>query len=138
MVKQVVEILKKTNPKAIPPAMAKDSFDMLVQAYREYKEIVEVETTKRQAISAWRDTKLAALENQREILKDYLARTFEERHYVINEMFERLDLGIENNNMELVNIAMNSIVDIVKTSPIKEAEKIISALNDPNIGKIEF
>lgn len=138
MVKQVVEILKKTNPKAIPPAMAKDSFDMLVQAYREYKEIVEMETTKRQAISAWRDTKLAALENQREILKDYLARTFEERNYVINEMFERLDVGIADNNMELVNMAMDNIVAIVKTSPLKEAEKVISALHDPNVGQIEF
>ena len=53
-------------------------------------------------------------------------------------MFERLDKGIEAGNMDLVNVAMESITTIVKSSPLKEAEKIIQALNDPNIEKIEF
>ena len=73
-----------------------------------------------------------------EFLKAYLAETFKERRHSIDEMFERLDKGIEAGNMDLVNVAMESITTIVKSSPLKEAEKIIQALNDPNIEKIEF
>lgn len=78
------------------------------------------------------------IEQQTEFLKAYLAETFKERRHSIDEMFERLDKGIEAGNMDLVNMAMESITTIVKSSPLKEAEKIIQALNDPNIEKIEF
>ena len=78
------------------------------------------------------------IEQQTEFLKAYLAETFKERRHSIDEMFERLDKGIEAGNMDLVNVAMESITTIVKSSPLKEAEKIIQALNDPNIEKIEF
>ena len=55
-----------------------------------------------------------------------------------SELTAYLDKGIEAGNMDLVNLAMESITTIVKSSPLKEAEKIIQALNDPNIEKIEF
>ena len=55
-----------------------------------------------------------------------------------DEMFKRLDEGIENGNLDVINLAMNSIVSIVKTSPLQQAEQLIIAMNDPNVHKIEF
>lgn len=120
------------------PDMASQAFKMLVDAHHEYRMTVQAEITKREAIHAWRDVKVGEIEQQAEFLKTYLAETFKERRHSIDEMFERLDKGIEAGNMNLVNSAMESITTIVKSSPLKEAEKIIQALNDSNIEEIEF
>ncbi|EHF3479150.1 MULTISPECIES: hypothetical protein [Acinetobacter] len=120
------------------PDMAFQSFKMLVDAHHEYKMTVQTETTKREAIQAWRDVNVGKIEQQTEFLKAYLAETFKERRHSIDEMFERLDKGIESGNMDLVNLAMESITTIVKASPLKEAEKIIQAMNDPKVESIEF
>lgn len=139
------ELIKATknlrNINGIPkpsPDMAFQAFKMLADAHHEYKMTVQIETTKREAINVWRDVNVGKIEQQTEFLKAYLAETFKERRHSIDEMFERLDKGIEAGNMDLVNMAMESITTIVKSSPLKEAEKIIQALNDPNIEKIEF
>lgn len=139
------EFIKATktlkNVTAIPkpsPDMALQAFKMLADAHHEYRMTVQVETTKREVINAWRDVHVGKIEQQTDFLKTYLAETFKERRHSIDEMFERLDRGIEAGNMDLVNMAMESITTIVKSSPLKEAEKIIQALNDPNIEKIEF
>ncbi len=53
-------------------------------------------------------------------------------------MFIRLDKSIEDGNMEVMNAAMGSIVNIVQSSPLKEARQIIQSLYDPNVKRIEF
>lgn len=143
MVKQTFikanKALKNTNVIPRPsPDMAFQAFKMLADAHHEYRMTVQAETTKREAIHAWRDVNIGKIEQQTEFLKVYLSETFKERRHSIDEMFERLDKGIEAGNMDLVNAAMESITTIVKSSPLKEAEKVIQALNDPNIEKIEF
>lgn len=131
--------LKNVNVIPKPsPEMAFQAFKMLADAHHEYRMTVQIEATKREAIHAWRDTNVGKIEQQTLFLKTYLAETFKERRHTIDEMFKRLDEGIEAGNMDLVNLAMENITTIVKSSPLKEAEKIIQALNDPNIEKIEF
>lgn len=122
----------------ISPNVALDSFNMLVQAHRDYKQTVEIEKTKRATSEAWRDVNVARLENQREILQSYLKDAFAERRHTIDEMFSRLDEGMASGNLEVVNMAMQGIVNIVQSSPLKEAEKILQAMNDPNVQHIEF
>jgi len=97
-----------------------------------------VESTKRAAISAWRDKNVTQLENQREFLEKYLAETFRERAGVISQFFDRLDRGIEDNNPELINAAITGIVDIAKESPLKNVSTIMSAMNDPQVNMIEI
>jgi len=124
--------------KSIPTNAALESFNLLVQAHHDYKQTVEVERTKRAASAAWRDVNITRLEAQREFLQTYLKQTFAERRHSIDEMFKRLDAGIADGNLDVVNMAMNSIVSIVQSSPLKEAEKVIQAMNDPNVQHIEF
>ena len=124
--------------KSVPTNAALESFNLLVQAHRDYKQTLEVERTKRALSADWRDVSIARLENQREFLQTYLKETFAERRHSIDEMFKVLDKGIADGNAEIINGAMNSIVGIVQSSPLKEAEKLIQAMNDPAVKHIEF
>lgn len=120
------------------PTAALEAFNLLVKEYSNYKQVVETEQTKRLAIEAWSKSKSQQTKAKKDILKKYLKASFVERRYVIDEMFKRLDTGIETGNDQLIIAAMSGISDIVKSSPLQEAEKIIQAMNDPDIKKIEF
>ena len=121
-----------------PVAAAGDSLKMLVDAWSSYKQTVEVETTKRAAIQAWRDTKLAQLENQRRVLEDYLAHAFKERSVMISGFFNALDHGIKSGDSQLINSSLGAILAIAKESPLAQAKEIVLAMNDPNVGFIEI
>lgn len=114
------------------------SFNMLVSAWADYKKIAETEGTKRSAISAFKDTKLAQIESQRNILEQYLSGIFKERATTINGFFERLDKGIESGDSELIGLAIGAIVDITRESPLAGAREIIGAMYDPDIKTIEI
>jgi hypothetical protein len=45
-----------------------DAFDRIISAYNEYQKIVEEERTKREAISAWQETRLAEIKAERDFL----------------------------------------------------------------------
>lgn len=136
MKKQVVSLVK--NLPVNPTETAGASFNMLVSAWADYKKIAETERTKRAAISAFKETKLAQIESQRSILEQYLSGVFKERASTINGFFERLDRGIENGDSELIGLAIGAIVDITKESPLAGAREIIGAMYDPDIKTIEI
>lgn len=120
------------------PTAAIEAFNLLVKEYSNYKQVVETERTKRQAIDAWSKAKAKETKVKKDFLQQYLVASFSERRYVIDEMFKRLDTGIETGNNQLITTAMTSISNIVQSSPLQEAEKIMQAMSDPNIKKIEF
>lgn len=128
----------KTVTSKNPASSAYQGFEMLTKAYADYKTICQTEHTKREAIAAWREVQLTKTNNQREFLESYLKERFAERRYVIDEMFKRLDKGIESDNPELITTAMSAIENTVKSSPLQEAGQVLMAMNDPTVDKIEF
>lgn len=138
-IKTIATVLPKVVSKSpVSPLSAVDALTMLIKAHQDYHQISQTEQTKRQAISAWSDVQVTKLNAQKELLQDYLSHTFAERRVVIDGMFKCLDEGISKGNSDLINNAMSSILDVVKSSPLQEAEKLINAMNDPNVQKIEF
>lgn len=117
---------------------AASSFQMLVEAHYQYKTTVQVEKTKRAAISAWRDTKVLELNNQKEILELYLKESFKERAKSIEGFFNALDKGIASGNDHLIDQSLGAILAIAKQSPLAEAEKLMMAMRDPNTKSIEL
>lgn len=117
---------------------AKSSFDLLVNAWSEYKKTSEEETTKRVQINAWKEANLAKISAQRSILEQYLTATFNERSDTISALFERLDKGIESGNPDLINATLGGIIEIAKISPLRDALKLVDAVNDSNIKNIEI
>jgi len=132
---QPTAALAKSSP--IPPLeTTKSAFSILVEAHTQYKCLVEQETTKREAISAWRDINVRRLEDQREILEMYLTQTFGERAHNINEMFERLDTAMEEGDINKIGLFLGGIVDLAKQSPLAGINQLISQYHDDSIDKI--
>ncbi len=117
---------------------AGDSLKMLAGAYLKYKETSEIEKTKRAAISAWRDTKVLELNNQKEILELYLKESFKERALNIEGFFETLDKGIASGNDDLIKQSIGAILSIANESPISNAANLMAAMRNPDIKEIEI
>ena len=139
------DIITSTSSKSLknvasqnPLSKVYQGFEMLVNAHNEYKTICQTENTKREAIAAWREVQVNKTNSQREFLQSYLKESYGERRHVIDEMFTKLDEGIESNNPELISMAMKVIENTVKSSPLQEAAQLITALNDPNVDTIQF
>ena len=130
--------LTKGIPAPGNPMALADSYKMLVEANNDYKKTVEVETTKRQAIAAWRETRLQDLQNRRELSETYLKERFAERRYQIEEMFVRLDKGISDGNEQLISGALGAIVSIAAQSPLADVDKLIGDMNNDSITSIEI
>ena len=136
MKKHIQAIIKKAPD--IPVQAAQSSFEMLVSSWMEYKKVAEVEDTKREAISAFKEVKLGQISAQRAVLEGYLTKTFEERATTIHNFFEVLDKGIETGDSSLISNAIGAIVDITKQSPRAGARELIGAFYDPDVKTIEI
>lgn len=122
----------------IPATAAVDAFDNLVNAWKDCKKTAEIEKTKRENIKSWRDTNVKAIEENSAILKRYLELSFRERAGIIQGTFERLDRALADGNTEAVGLMMDSIVNIVKESPLAQAQQIMVDINNPNVTMIEI
>lgn len=123
--------------KPSPLALA-DSAKMLIEAHENYKKTVQIETTKREAIQAWREVQVKKLSDKRELLETYLSQHFSERRYVIEEMFTRLDRGIDENNDLLIKESLNSIVSVVRQSPLADVDKLMADVSNPDVPYIDI
>ncbi|MCX7067887.1 MAG: hypothetical protein NTW85_09375 [Methylococcales bacterium] len=138
-IKNVVANVSKTSiPMPIPTDAANQAFNNLVSAWKECSIVAEQEQTKRENIRAYRDINVKAIEENSAILKLYLEKTFAERAYSIQEMFDRLDKGIELGNTDLIASTIGAIVDIIKQSPLEAAKQLIANYHDPNVTMIEI
>ena len=107
----------------------------LTNAYTEYLKVAEAEQTQRREIEANEKVAIAKIHAQRDLLMAYLDRSFDERARNFRFLFEVVDQAITNGNNEQLGKALDSIVEIAKSSPFKDLANLNSvraALNDPN------
>ena len=117
---------------------AQQSMETLYSAYFNYKSVAQVESTKREAIAAWRDVKLHELTNQREVLEQFMKETFKERASVIEGFFEKLDQAIESGNDNLLEKSIMGILTIAKSSPLLQAKDLMDAMRNPDVKVIDL
>ena len=79
----------------------------------------EVQETKRAEIRANTEVRIAQLRAQRDILIDYLQRSFDERRYLFEQQFKVVDHALMTGNTEELAISLQSINDLAKSSPFK-------------------
>ena len=79
----------------------------------------EVQETKRAEIKANAEVRIAQLRAQRDILIDYLQRSFDERRYLFEQQFKVVDHALMTGNTEELAISLQSINDLAKSSPFK-------------------
>ena len=133
MMKQAMSIFGKAKPS---PTQALEGLKTFVDVVRENHRVTEEETTKRVDISAMRDIEVKKIRAQKEILQNYFDSIFSERRYVIEEMFDKLDKGIENNNLELIQMSMSSIVSIAQESPLKQVASLTNDFKNDEVKEI--
>lgn len=112
-----------------------DALQQVISAYAEYKQIAEQEKTKRREIKAWEKENLAKIKAQRDLLMEYLDRSFDERAKNFSQLFDVVDRAIASGNNEQLGLALHSITELAKSSPFKELANLSSvqtALADPN------
>jgi len=129
--KQFKNIIPKPTP-----IQAIDGFKILVNAYKENHKVSEEEQTKRENIRAIKEYEIEKIHAQKEVLKDYFEKTFSERKTNFKRMFDALDKGIENNNLEAIQASMNLIITLSKESPLSEVQSLISDFNNNDVKSI--
>lgn len=133
MASNIAKLVTKTSPTS-----ALEGFNMLLNAHQEYTKIRETEHTKREAIRAWRDVEVNRTNQQVEFLKTYLKESFAERKEMIDDYFDALNKGIENNNNVAIQMAMSGLVNLVQSSPLTSVNQFLAMMDDPNVKEIEF
>lgn len=104
-------------------------------AYTEYRQIQTQETTKRRQIEAWEKVSLKKIKAQRDLLMEYLDRSFDERKENFSNLFKMLDKAAENGDTQSIAIALKSIVDLASNGPFKDiasVDAVRGVLSDPN------
>jgi hypothetical protein len=112
-----------------------ETLQQMVSAYTDYLTIAEQERTKRREIEAWEKEAIAKINAQRDVLMDYLDRSFDERAKNFRNLFDVVDRAIAAGNNEQLALALHSITEIAKSSPFKELANLASvraALDNPN------
>lgn len=122
-----VQALEKMSPA--------ECLQQMVSACTEYMKVAEQERTNRREIEAWEQQTIAQINAQRDLLITYLDRSFDERAENFRSLFYVVDQALITGNNEQLALALNSIIEIAKSSPFKELANLASvsaALNDPN------
>lgn len=119
------------------------AFSMLISAYKDYNQIKQVETTKREMIYAQRDVAISRIQAQKEILQQYLKNSFSERANNFSKMFDLLDNGLIAKDDKLIAMAMSLIVKQMEKNPLDGINQLMSCnvieqINDPNVDCIDI
>lgn len=135
MNKKLKSILGKSKPS---PQQAFDGLKVLMDVAKENHKVTEEEVTKRHNITALKDFEIKKIKAQKEVLKDYFEKTFTERRENFDRMFDALDKGIENNNLDLIQLSLSSIVEVAKDSPLQQVKELSNNFHNPEIKEIEI
>ncbi|MGD1716964.1 hypothetical protein [Dapis sp. BLCC M172] len=112
-----------------------ESLERIVEAYSHYMKIAEEEQTKRRGIQAWEKTTITKIHAQRDLLMEYLERSFDERANNFSQMFDVVDRAIATGNNEQLALILDSITRLAQSSPFKDLANLSSvraALDDPD------
>ncbi len=116
-------------------ADALQSLHAIIEAYTDYKKVVQEEQTKRRDIEAWEKTTIAQVQANRDVLIKYLESSFDERANNFRFLFEKVDQAIAQGDNKQLSLFLHSITELAKSSPFKDFADLTSvraALDNPH------
>jgi hypothetical protein len=108
------------------PDAAAESFNNFVKVAGEVAKFSEVQKTKRTQIRANADVAIKKVEAMRDVLKDYLEKSFDERSSIFLKQFEVVDKALATGDNAMLSIGLNAINELAASSPFKELANINS------------
>lgn len=110
---------KLTGRSLKTPSEVASTLKAFSEAATDAVKFCEVQKTKREEKRADRDVRIARLRVQRDIVMDYLERSFDERRFLFERQFEVVDHALTTGNIEELALSLQSINDLAKSSPFK-------------------
>jgi len=113
---EIAEMLKNPIPAEEIPRL----FELLQECRR------EAEITKREVkkYDAMKEVMLKEITGKYAFYEFLFSKIFAERAEAIKKDFEVIDLGIKQNNRELIDTGVSGLSQIVASSPIMDMEKL--------------
>ena len=133
--KVIVPTVVETAKKAVSSVDGLQALNQMVEAARECMLVHERENTKRSLIEAYEATEVGRIKAAETVLRDYFAQVFAERRHIYQELFSRLDVALESGENEALNLVVQGIVDVARSSPLADVgdlDKVRAALDDPD------
>lgn len=106
------------------PAEVLSFIKAFTEAATDAVKFCEVQETKRENIRATRDVYIKRLEVQRDIIIDYLERSFDERRKLFELQFKVVNHALETGDTKQLELSLQSINDLAKSSPFKDLAEI--------------
>ena len=117
------------------PAEAAQVLKRFIEVAGDVAKFTEQQKTVRKDIEAKRDSDIARIQAQKEIIMIYLEKSFDERKENFSKLFQVIDHAISNNNMQQLAMGLDSINQLAASSPFKALATLEStkeAINDKN------
>ena len=117
------------------PAEAAQVLKRFIEVAGDVAKFTEQQKTVRKDIEAKRDSDIARIQAQKEIIMIYLEKSFDERKENFSKLFQVIDHAIANNNMQQLALGLDSINQLAASSPFKALATLEStkeAINDKN------
>ena len=108
------------------PQAAKDSFDKFVKVAGEVAKFSELQETKRTQIRADAEVAIKKVEAMRDILKQYLNKSFDERSAIFMKQFEVVDQALAKGDNTMLSAGLTAINELAASNPFKALADINS------------
>lgn len=106
------------------PISSLNTLQEMVKDVSDYLKVAEVEETKRTDIRARSEVALEVVRSRRDVIMKAMEYTFAERAVVLNKQFDALDQALASGNAQLAIQSMNSMTDLVKSSPLRALQDV--------------
>lgn len=107
----------------------------LYKEYNLFKSDIEKEKTKRARIKAEAKIRVTEILAMRDVVMEYLKRSFDERAELFEELFRRLDIAVDKHDLEVISVTLTAMVNLARQSPLDVAvdrSAFRKALSDKN------
>lgn len=84
------------------------------------------------------NVELANITARYEVVKEYMMNSFGERSKSLNKFYNTLDKALECDDRDLIIASMQSISNVVATSPLQDIEKFKELFNDTSRPLLDF
>lgn len=98
---------------------AAESFEKFITIAGEVAKFTELQETKRTQIRSNADVAIKKVEAMREILQEYLTKSFDERSAIFAKHFEVVDSALINGDTAMLSAGLNAINELAASSPFK-------------------
>jgi hypothetical protein len=98
---------------------AAESFEKFITIAGEVAKFTELQETKRTQIRSNADVAIKKVEAMREVLQEYLTKSFDERSAIFAKHFEVVDSALVNGDTAMLSAGLNAINELAASSPFK-------------------